>query len=472
MTFPTSGALAEPALAHSQSRSEAIEIAEGIARTLARDAMWHGDRCNWLGPTSDLFMGRLMPAYGMLGPSLYNGTAGVGLFLAQLAAITQEPVAQATARAAVRHALSRCDDVPAQVRFGFQTGHVGIAYAALVAGDLLCDGELHSGGRALLADVLQRPVGDACILDAMVGFAGAIPAVLAARNVLDVDLDIAPLKYWADTLVAAAEQDQRGLSWDTTSEMRRSLDASAPAWMASAQQRRPNLLGLAHGAGGIALALLELANETGDSRLSETAERAFAYEDSWFDSVSMCWPDLRHHQDTDAHQTHVAWCHGAVGIGLVRIRAWELTGNPRHREWAITAMRATAAALDQQLRPEVNFCLCHGIAGNAELFLHDSVGFGMAGHRHLEAVLRLGMDVYHRPGRPWCYGESSEARVPLGLMTGLAGTGHFFLRMAAPDAVPSILLTRTDRRGTPPGFDRAMKGQHKAVASERSAVSA
>lgn len=442
MTYLTSGACAEETLEAWQGESEAIEIAHCIGRSLARDAMWYANRCNWLGPVGDLFMGRMVPAYGMLGPCLYDGTAGIGLFLGQLAARTQDHVIRETARGAIRHALSRLVDVPAQVTFGLQTGHVGIAHAALVVGRLLDDEEMWSKGRDLMLDVLHRRFGDACILDSMAGFAGAIPTFLSARN--HFHFDIEPLIEWGDALVAAAETCERGASWDTTAEMRRSMDASFPSWMRSPESRRPNLIGLAHGAGGIGLALLELAECTGEARFRNVAERAFDYEDSWFDPPSMRWPDLRHHGDEQQTQTHVAWCHGAVGIGLTRIRAWELTRRPAYREEALTAMRITAGTLAQQLRPDVNFCLCHGIAGNAELFLHDSVGFGMQGAGLLRDVLRFAMDTYHLPRRPWFYGESPESRVPVGLMTGLAGTGYFFLRLAAPDVIPSVLLTRIE----------------------------
>jgi len=466
MTCPTSGIATKSVPRPSQTRTESIEIASAIGRTLVRDAMWHGDRCNWLGPMSDLFMGRVLEAYGMLGPSLYDGTAGIGLFLGHLATTTEDLATRETARGAIRHALSRIDDVPAQVKFGFQTGDVGIAYAALTVGTLLRDETLRAGGESLLANVLRRPIGEACILDAMLGFAGAIPAILAARRRFGIDVDLDRLTQWGEALVAAADTDRRGVSWDTASEMRRSLDANAPAWMSTGGPRRPNLLGLAHGAGGIGLALLELSVETGETRFRTIAERAFAYEDSWFDAETMRWPDLRHHGDDSCRHTHVAWCHGAVGIGLIRMRAWELTRDPSYRAQALTAMRITADTLSRQLRPDVNVCLCHGIAGNAELFIDESVGFGAPGGRLLDDVHRFAMDTYHLPCRPWCYGESSEARVPLGLMTGLAGTGHFFLRTADPDAVPSVLLLRAERDDDAHGVETP-RAQHLSLVGSR-----
>jgi lantibiotic modifying enzyme len=427
------------------TQATALEIGCSIGYTLCRDAMWHEDRCNWFGPTHDLFMGHVVQAYGMLGPNLYDGTAGISLFLGQLGCLTGDPVVIETARAACRHSLSRVSDVPEHISFGFHTGHVGIAYAAISVGTLLGDEMLRSRGLALLERVLHRPFQGACILDVMVGFAGAIPAILAVKNSFGLNLDTEPLNDWGYALIAAADTCERGKSWDTTTEMRRSIDASAPMWMSPEGKRRPNLLGLAHGASGIGLALLELAATNENSTFRRAADEAFAYEESWFDAEAMCWPDLRHYREDGAKQTLAAWCHGAVGIGLSRIRAWELTDQQRYQTQALIAMRFTAETLVNQLQPGVNFCLCHGIAGNAEIFLNDSVGFGPTGQQLLVDVVKFSYETYHRPRRPWSYGESSEDRVPVGLMTGLAGTGYFFLRMTNPLAVRPALLVRGTR---------------------------
>jgi len=442
--FPLSGINASPVLESLQARSDAMEIAWDIGRKLARDAMWHGEFCNWLSPTHDFFMGREVPAYGMLGPNLYAGTAGMGFFLSHLAILTDNNVIRETARGALRHALSRCeDDTPTHLRFGFHAGQTGIAYAAIVAGTVLNDESLQSDGNVILCKLLQAPVGESCILDVISGFAGAIPAILTLRNRFNIPIDLEILSLWGEMLVASSERNERGVSWNTKAEMIRNVREVNLPWEESNHLESPNLLGMAHGAGGIGLALLELAFETGNKHFSDIAEEAFSYEDSWYDAESMCWPDLRQHEVKNAHQTHVAWCHGAVGIALIRIRAWELTGNAVFRKQALDAMAITARALSAQLKSGVNFCLCHGIAGNAELFLEDTVGFGSPGLHLIQEVIQFGMDYYLRSGRPWYFGDSLATRVPVDLMTGLAGTGHFFLRLAASDVVPSILLLRT-----------------------------
>ena len=58
-----------------------LEVAVEIGTRLAREAIWHGDRCIWLGAA---MLGPGVTSYGTLRPDVYSGTAGVGLFLAAL----------------------------------------------------------------------------------------------------------------------------------------------------------------------------------------------------------------------------------------------------------------------------------------------------------------------------------------------------------------------------------------------------
>src|SRR4051794_4007880 len=85
---------------------ELLEVAAGIGRRLADEAIWHDGRCNWIG--GQVVPGpfnRLIEHQGALDSTLYEGTTGVALFLAELHAATGDsesrPGPGATARAAV-----------------------------------------------------------------------------------------------------------------------------------------------------------------------------------------------------------------------------------------------------------------------------------------------------------------------------------------------------------------------------------
>jgi hypothetical protein len=227
------------------------------------------------------------------------------------------------------------------------------------------------------------------------------------------------------------------------------------------------------------LALLELDLATGDGRFRFAAEMAFLYERRLFDEERSNWPDLRHKdfedylsgQKTDelrravrdgtppAYQKRymTAWCHGSPGIGLARLRAFELTGQDVYRREAEAALRSTLQAIEDELSRGGNFSLCHGIGGNCELPLLAAELLGDPELRQVaERAAREGIATYEARGRPWPCGTLGGVPDP-SLLVGEAGIGAFYLRLADPDT-PSILLLRpravrtaTEGAGSPEG---------------------
>src|SRR5207248_579183 len=81
-----------------------LEVARALGERLVTAAIWDGAACNWVGLALAASDGR--PVYRALGPDLYAGTAGIALFLAELAAVTGEPTVRRTALGAIRQALT------------------------------------------------------------------------------------------------------------------------------------------------------------------------------------------------------------------------------------------------------------------------------------------------------------------------------------------------------------------------------
>lgn len=409
------------------------KMALQIGKKLARDAIWDGTRCNWLGPANDMFLGATMAGYGALGPSVYDGTAGIALFLAHLGQRTGDPIIQQTAQGAINHALSRYRDCPATVALSFYTGHVGIGYAAIVIGQMTGQDTLIARGKDIIAQALEAETDGTCILDVMLGVAASIPAIIALQDVLGADLIEKPLLRWGDKILAQAVEDSKGLSWDTTSEMR--SNAGDADWLGQDTPAKPNLLGYGHGACGIGLALIELGAAFGQDHLITAGKKAFAYEQEWFDSARGVWPDLRYHGQAEARgRTEVAWCHGATGIGLARLRAYALTNDPAFRAQAQTAAALTQKTLPTRMTPQTNLCLCHGIGSDIELVMHPATDDRAV----LEQVLDFIKTTYLDAGRPLAYGGGDKHQPP-GLMLGLAGTGYALLRCMRQDRPQSLV---------------------------------
>jgi lantibiotic modifying enzyme len=217
-------------------------------------------------------------------------------------------------------------------------------------------------------------------------------------------------------LLATARKNEFGWSWNTMDTQR-------------------DLTGFSHGTAGIAWALLELHGKTGEQRFRDAAEEAFRYETHYYNAEQENWPDFRSFtSQSPAESTTipcaVAWCHGAPGIGLSRIRAYELTGHERYRAEAEAAVRTTAKMLSTTTPAwQDNFSLCHGLTGNAELLIYASQVFEDSSHLSLvNEIGDSGIERYRKMKLPWPCGVPEGGETP-NLMLGLAGIGYFYLRL-------------------------------------------
>jgi len=204
-----------------------------------------------------------------------------------------------------------------------------------------------------------------------------------------------------DALVRGARPRERGVAWGD------------------------GLTGMAHGASGIAWSLLELHHATGESRFRDAARAALEYERSQYVASQSNWRDRRLVGDA----CNLAWCHGAPGIGLARTRIRALDPSDAVDGDLAAARRATAGTVG----PEVNFSLCHGQAGNAELWIECGE------LDRAREIGRAGIARFEERGRPWPCGIQGGGDAP-GLMVGLAGIAWFLLRLHDPAAHPSVLL--------------------------------
>lgn len=404
-----------------------LDVAHRIGMQLCRDALRSNGRCNWLGDSMELVGDQWRVAHRAFGGDLYSGTSGIALFLAQLDRFRPDALLRGTARAALEHALTRNDKGGEAGPQSFYSGTLGAGFAAAEIGGWWDDGALFERG----LDVVKRTTTEVAepAFDILGGSAGWVGPLLRLHRATNERWLLDTAKRAGEHLVRTAIRGERGASW-----------GGVPKELAA-----HDLTGYSHGAAGVGVALLELHAITRDAQYLDLARAAFAYERSWFSPQQQNWPDFRSRISAEGQPEEFAcglsWCHGAPGIGLSRLRAWQLTGDDSYRDEAQIALRATHAPLSMP-SGELSFSLCHGIAGNAELFIQAA---GILGDAQLlgvaEAVGVRGVEYYHHARRRWPCGVQGGGETP-GLLLGLAGIGWFFLRLHDPKQVPSVLLVQ------------------------------
>jgi type 2 lantibiotic biosynthesis protein LanM len=371
-----------------------------------------------------------------LGPSLYDGLAGVILFLAYLGApcgdsytlLAEEALLSLRRQIAEQRSLFRV--------IGAFSGWGGVIYLLTHLGSIWKRPDLLSEAEEIV-HMLPPLIGQDQDLDLLTGAAGCLCGLCVLYEVTGSDLALSTAIQCGKHLCAKAEHVEGGLAWSTR-----------------VSNGRP-LTGLSHGAAGIAFALLRLAEYSDEVQFSETAEGALEYERATFSSREQNWPDFRDlpltEGDTSDAKCMTAWCHGAPGIGLGRLATLPQLKNSLVREEIDIAIATTIRSGFGK-----NHSLCHGDLGNLELLLQSS---NLSGEERLRRDLdrftaAISADIANRGwvcGTPRCIESPS-------LMTGLSGIGYQLLRLAHPGKIPSVLTLQAPMRaqGQASGYCRKL----------------
>lgn len=379
----------------------------------------------------DSLLARYSVRSAALGPELYGGSAGVALFLAELFGRTGDEAARQTARAAIRRSVHYMKHHPTGAApASFFAGHLGMAWVACRLMDLDPEADLESELAWLTGCILDKQAGPPP-LDVIGGCAGAIAPLL----VLSRRPGLARLAQVAE---ACGEEICRTARWEN------GLCHWEPVRMHGQGMPSPPVTGFAHGASGLALALLVLHAHTGTNRYRDMARAAFAFEDTLYSQAHRNWIDTRfpytQENGTLEGTFQHGWCHGAPGIALARLHAARLDpsmaaeAHAKGAEGIETAMAAIAQRLEE---PGFDATLCHGIAGLSDIVLRygelcDPTYVKAASDAALELTRR-----YDAAG-DWPSGVNAGGPNP-SLMIGTAGIGYHLLRLSGPSHIPSIL---------------------------------
>jgi lantibiotic biosynthesis protein len=401
-----------------------LSTAVDIGNAICCEALWWGDRCTWF--TDDIEGEDSAVVLKTCGPSLYSGTAGIALFLARLYALTSDRIYAETAQAAITQAWLQPDTLNGVPLNGLYSGRAGVAYASTVVGQSLSNEKFILSGIQMFREITEIDESEWTQTDVTHGGAGAIVAALSLYRRFSEP----QLLDWAHRMgreiVKRALKEEIGWSWPEIDNV-------------------PGLNGFSHGAAGYAWALGELAWVSGDKEFVHAAQEATRYEQYWFNPEVANWPDFFPEDfkgSSHEYEYSHSWCHGAPGICLSRLKLWERFGNANHKQEAEIALQTTTEDLLTALNNKTgNFCLCHGLAGNAESLICAYQILGREDAFEIAHKLGVsGIEQFSNSDKRWPCGIGVSNGQSPSLMLGWAGTGYYYLRLYDPQLIPSVLL--------------------------------
>jgi len=381
--------------------------------------------------------------------SIYSGVSGIVLFFLELYKQSREGKYMDAAQEGMRWVMDYCQKNPSQY-YAFFTGRMGVSYVLLKMFEVT--GESNYLEKALAT---ARPCTDSLdaysIDDLINGISGTLLGLLHLHAAASEKWILGSIDGLIKNLIDHAHPGPIGLYWDRS------------------PQSISGLCGFSHGAAGIGFVFLELGRYFQNDSFLKLAEQAFLYERHFYDDEKMNWPDLRKGIYTDEdYETHKkaflekdldfftrggdmnAWCHGAAGIGLSRLWAFQLLKNPVYKDEALAAIEKTSRTDIECEVPSPLFILCHGSGGNGELFLYAYQTLDENRYLSMAEKIAGKAIAFYRDNNYYLSGfRGEDNREDLSLFMGTAGIGYFYLRLLAPHDVPSILIPKIDSTLSP-----------------------
>lgn len=418
-----------PAADDQQRLDCAVNIADKI---LDMAAERQGER-GWIGLS---FVGEKWWSVTPTGTDLYNGTSGIALALATVGAVAHNDRATEAALGLCEQLVGHSEEMllmaermtSTEKNGALDTGAFGALSGPIYA---LSHAAVRYGrtdfatAASALSTVVAAAAGKDQNFDIVSGNAGGI---LGQLSLYEATGEVQHLKLARDLafrLKAGAIRAKHGVAWKP-------------------QFNSLPLVGLSHGASGVALSLSRLQAVDGIYDFDDLIAGALAYESGHYLPHSGDWEDLR---DTEFGNSTVmrAWCHGSPGAALVRHELMKLSHGPQdpiqaeQLQASLVATRSTLIPTAEGHAGIGNHSLCHGDVGNLIAYEEGLKGL----NEEIASAMSLGRQPWDRICQAgvtegWLCGIPTAQYVP-GLMTGLAGIAWGLAYSVAPDAEPNLM---------------------------------
>ncbi|AFK20951.1 type 2 lantipeptide synthetase LanM (plasmid) [Haloferax mediterranei ATCC 33500] len=345
-----------------------------------------------------LYSGRSGPA--LLGAALY-ATTGVDQYKTFALEILKE-----TRKAVRAESIS-----PALYMHGGTNGLGAVAYGLAVVGELVDEQTLVEDAARTAEFVTDETFETDSTFDVSGGAAGTILGLLAANDRHSSESLVSAARKCGEHLLVNRVETDDGLAvWQT-------LDDSPP------------LTGFAHGAIGIAYALIRLADETGEEKYRDAAYEALEFESRKYSESERNWPDNRSWSN---NRFHDQWCYGRSGEGLARAGMV----NYDDGEILTKGLKRAVEGFPQRGLKEYDH-LCCGETGRVE-FLLEAERLGELPDGGARERIGAIVDRKDESGTYRTEDDANRITNPT-FFHGLSGIAYTMLRVTAPDQIPNVL---------------------------------
>ncbi len=391
---------------------EALRLAENTVRDAIRT---QSGAVTWL--TLSYFAEAQRWQIQPMAARLYDGLCGTLLFLAAVERCAGDTIPLGDTIAGATRSITTFVQDGQSARFLFEAGTgAGLGASSLVYGLAVCGSLLEDSSYLDLAEkagswiTLERCESDDR-QDLLGGNAGAVLSLLKLHSLRSEG-------RWLEQAVAVGRQ-LLASRVETASGHR--------AWLTL--EGKP-LLGISHGAAGIAMALDRLATASGETEFRDAAIEALDYENTLFDADLGNWPDLRWAKSKQGYHFETRWCHGAPGIALARAFTKGIPQAGNDLAPALeTTQRAPFSPLDH---------LCCGNLGRAQI-----LQFAARSTRNPDwetAAQNLTQQVLDTASQKGRYQLGLAPGLPIyAFHQGLGGIGYHYLWMNPKHGLPCIL---------------------------------
>lgn len=409
-----------------------LKEAEVIYQSLMEHRFTAGSQYSWLAEQYDMV--KAGSCLNLMGPALYDGLSGIGLFMGALYRVTGKNIYMDSLEQVLiqvnRFVELLTDSMSQYMQPGYSNGVSGVLTSLGMIGEMTGSKAAKAMIKKLFFAITPQKILQSEEYDLFSGTAGIIFALEKWKGWKENESSRVHgykiLEACAEHLIKKSVKNEEGiLIWNS-------------------KHSTKSLTGMGHGASGISLAFIILYKETGKKEYLNIALETTKYENLAFCKKEENWMDFR--TDSKGRQTAkkqfmVGYCSGAPGIGLARSKGLSLLKqscdfNETEKEliaiYENDVKRATSFTIN--MRAELRNHLCCGSAGRIEFLLQE--GRESIARQRISSVVKG----KQRRGFYNLHADSGMFYYNPGFFQGECGIGYEILRVIAKDKVPSVLI--------------------------------